>query len=277
MLVHAFQFEFFRHALLAGLLVSLACGVIGTLVVVNRLVFLAGGIAHAAFGGVGLAYYFSLPPLLGTSVFSVAAALGMGAVKTVSKTRTDTLIGAMWAIGMAVGIIFVDLTPGYHPDLMGYLFGSILTVSRADLLYVFGVDVLVFVVVALYEQELMVTSYDQEYAAVCGLPVNLFKALLLVLVALAVVVLIRVVGLILVIALLTIPAAIAETLTASHRLLMLLAICISAVCISAGLWLAYVFDLSSGACIILLTAVVYVVFVACRRLFRRPEIVDDYS
>ena len=282
MLSSAFQFEFFRYALLAGILVSIACGIIGTLVVVNRLVFLAGGIAHAAFGGVGLAYYFALPPLLCTSAFSVVAALGMGVVKIVSKSRPDTIIGAMWAIGMATGIIFVDLTPGYHPDLLGYLFGSILTINRVDLWYVVGIDLLVLLLLVLYDQELIVTSYDPEYAAVCGLPINLIRTFLLALVALAVVVLIRVVGLILVIALLSIPAAIAEELTSSHRLMMFFASLISAVCITVGLYCSYFFDLTSGACIILVTAMVYVLFIAGRRIFEHcskvsvsyPEIIS---
>ncbi len=262
------QFEFLRNALWAGLLVSIACGVIGTLVVVNRLVFLAGGIAHAAFGGVGLAYYSGLPPLACTSVFSVLAALGMGGVRLLSKSRPDTLIGAMWAFGMAVGIILVDLTPGYHADLFGYLFGSILAVSRADLVFIMLIDLLIMTIVFRYNQELIAISYDPEYATVCGLPVILIQGLLLILVALSVVMMIRVVGLILVIALLSIPAAIAEELTVSLRKMMVLSVVISAVCIAAGLWLSFVFDLASGASIILLTAAVYLFFISGKRLFK---------
>ncbi len=261
------QFEFLRHALWAGLLVSVACGVIGSLVVVNRLVFLAGGIAHAAFGGVGVAYYLGLPPLACTSIFSVLAALGMGGVKLLSKSRPDTLIGAMWAVGMAVGIILVDLTPGYHANLFGYLFGSIMAVSRSDLLFIAVIDLLILMVVYRYHQELTAISYDAEYAAVCGLPVVLIRGLLLVLVALSVVMLIRVVGLILVIALLSIPAAVAEELTGSLRWMMFLSVIISAACIVAGLWLSFVFDLPSGASIILLTALVYLLFISGKRLW----------
>jgi len=266
MLESFYQFEFLRNALWAGLLVSIACGVIGSLVVVNRLVFLAGGIAHAAFGGVGLAYYLGLPPLACTSAFSVLAALGMGGVRLLSKSRPDTIIGAMWAFGMAVGIILVDLTPGYHVDLFGYLFGSILAVSRSDLIFIILIDLLIMAIISGYYQELMAISYDPEYAAVCGLPVILIRGLLLILVALSVVMMIRVVGLILVIALLTIPAAIAEELTVSLRKMMLLSVIISAGCIVAGLWLSFVFDLASGASIILLTAVVYLLFISGKRL-----------
>lgn len=263
------QFEFLRNALWAGLLVSIACGVIGSLVVVNRLVFLAGGIAHAAFGGIGLAYYAGLPPLVCTSVFSVLAALGMGGVRLLSKSRPDTIIGAMWAVGMAVGIILVDLTPGYHADLFGYLFGSILAVSRADLFFIMFIDLLIMAIVFRYNQELIAISYDPEYATVCGLPVILIRGLLLILVALSVVMMIRVVGLILVIALLSIPAAIAEELTVSLPRMMLLAVLISAGCIVGGLWFSFAFDLTSGACIILLTAAVYLLFVSGKRLLKQ--------
>ncbi|MBN2333075.1 MAG: metal ABC transporter permease [Deltaproteobacteria bacterium] len=261
--------DFFQNALLAALLVSVTCGVIGTLVVVNRLVFLAGGIAHAAFGGVGVAYYFGLPPLPCTALFSVIAALAMGGISMISKSRPDTIIGAMWAIGMAVGIILVDLTPGYHADLFGYLFGSILAVSTIDLVYIIVIDLLVLMIVYRYHHELLAISYDPEYAEVCGLPVRVIQGAMLVLVALSIVVLIRVVGLILIIALLTIPAAIAEELTPSIRNMMLLAVGISIGCIVGGLLLSFLFDLTSGATIILLTAVVYLLFTACRCCFSR--------
>jgi len=274
MLESFYQFEFIRNALWAGLLVSIACGVIGSLVVVNRLVFLVGGVAHAAFGGIGIAYYTGLPPLPCTSAFSVLAALGMGGVRLLSKSRPDTIIGAMWASGMAIGIILVDLTPGYHADLFGYLFGSILAVSQADLIFIILIDLLMITIVLRYHQELLVISYDPEYAAVCGLPVVLIHALLLILVALSVVMMIRVVGLILVIALLSIPAAIAEELTVSLRKMMILSVIISAGCIMAGLWLSFIFDLTSGASIILLTAMVYLLFISGSWFLRSVSLIQ---
>ena len=127
-IIEALQFTFMRNALLAGILVSIACGIIGTFVVVKRIVFISGGIAHAAYGGIGLGYYLKVNPVLGAIVFSVASALGMGAVQRKTRQRADTIIGVMWAIGMATGIIFVDLSEGYKVDLMSYLFGSILAV-----------------------------------------------------------------------------------------------------------------------------------------------------
>ncbi len=205
----ALQFEFMRNALWAGFLVSIACGIIGTFVVINRLVFISGGIAHAAYGGIGLGYFFQFNPMLGAILFSLVSALGMRLVQRKKRQRADTIIGVMWAVGMAMGIIFVDLTEGYKADLMSYLFGSILAVPTSDLLIMLILDLIIVTLVILFYKELLAISFDETFATVTNVPVDAIYLTLMCLVALTVVMMMRVVGLILVIALLTMPAAIA--------------------------------------------------------------------
>jgi len=246
----ALGFEFFRNALLAGLLASVICGVIGSLVVVNRIVFLAGGVAHASYGGVGLAFFLGLPVLPVTTVFATLAALGMAWVTLDARERSDTVVGVLWAAGMALGIILLDLTPGYNADLMSYLFGSILAVPKADLLLMAGLSGGVLLLAALFSRGLLVMSFDAEFARSRGVPVRFLHFLLLGLVAVCVVLVIRVVGLILVLALLTIPPFMAERRARSLPGMMLLSACLSAAFCVAGLYLSYALDLTSGASII---------------------------
>ncbi|EFK07560.1 ABC 3 transport family protein [delta proteobacterium NaphS2] len=251
----ALQYDFMRNALLAGLLVSISCGIIGSLVVVNRIVFISGGIAHAAFGGVGLGFFYGFSPFLGAAAFASGASLIMGAVSLKNKHRADTIIGVLWAIGMAVGIILIDLTPGYHVDLMSYLFGSILAVPSADLWLMLPLDGFIFLAVLFFYKEFVALSYDEEFAFVMGVPVKTLYLLLLGMTAFSIVMIIRVVGLILVIALLTIPPFIAEKYTRSLGHMMLLSSILSICFTFLGLWLSYVFDITSGATIILVAGV----------------------
>jgi zinc transport system permease protein len=201
----ALQFEFMQNALIAGLLASVICGIMGTLVVVNRIVFLSGGIAHAAYGGIGLAFFFGWPYMVGTLGFSLLAALVMAAVALRAKHRSDAIIGVIWAVGMAVGIILLDLKPGYNVDLMSYLFGSILAVPDSDLWIMFIVGVVIIGTVTFFYDDYLAMSYDEEFAQIRGVRVKFLYFLLISLLAVSIVMIIQVVGLILVIALLTIP------------------------------------------------------------------------
>ncbi|NCC24201.1 MAG: metal ABC transporter permease [Deltaproteobacteria bacterium] len=241
---------FMQNALLAGLLASVVCGTIGSLVVVNRQVFLAGGVAHSAYGGVGLAFFLGLPVLPTTIAFTLAVALIMGTVALRRGERTDTIIGVMWASGMALGVLLMDITPGYNVDLMSYLFGSILAVSRADLLVMAGLDAVVVVVVLLAYRHLLAFSFDRDFAQSRGLPVAGLHFLVLVLTALSVVMIIRIVGLILVIALLTIPSAMAEQRAHSLAGMMVRSCLWSAIFCTVGLVVSYGLNLTSGASII---------------------------
>jgi zinc transport system permease protein len=265
-ILEALQFGFMRNALAAGVLVSIACGIIGTFIVVKRIVFVSGGIAHAAYGGIGLAYYLGVNPVWGAVAFSLGAALAMGSVQRQTRQRADTLIGVMWAIGMAVGIIFVDLTPSYKVDLMSYLFGSILAAPSRDLLIMLGLDVVVIALVALFYKELVAISFDEVFATVENVPVNAIYLLLMGMVALTVVMLMRVVGLILVIAMLTIPAAISGQFVKGMRKMMLWASVLGMVFTTVGLWLSYFLNLTSGATIILVAGVAYLLSIAVRRV-----------
>jgi zinc transport system permease protein len=254
-MIEALQFEFMQHALLAGLLVSFAAGIIGSLIVVNRMVFLAGGIAHTSYGGIGLAVYFGLPIFLGASFFAVGAALLIAGLTLKKRHRMDTFIGLIWAVGMAIGVIFVDLTPGYNVDLMSYLFGSILAVSSEDLYFMGTLLALILLVVTFWYRDILAVSYDSEYAGLRGVNVRFFYTLILILSALTVVIAIKVVGLILVIAMLTIPVYIAEKLSSSLFSMMFLSGAIATLFTLTGLWFSYMYDLTSGASIIIVSAV----------------------
>ncbi|MDY7080177.1 MAG: metal ABC transporter permease [Chloroflexota bacterium] len=272
-MIEALQFDFMRNALVAGVLVSVACGIIGVFVVINRIVFISGGIAHAAYGGIGLGYFFKFNPVLGAIVFSVASALGMGAVQRKAHQRADTIIGAMWAIGMAIGIICVDLAEGYKADLMSYLFGSILAVPSSDLLIMLLLDVVIILLVALLYKELLAVSFDETFAVVENVPVDAIHTILLCMIALTVVMMMRVVGLIMVIALLTMPAAISGQFVKDTKRMMVLASVLGVIFTTMGLWLSYFLNLTSGATIILVSGAAYLLSLAIKPLMRdcRPE------
>ena len=254
-MLEALEFEFMRNALMAGLLVSVICGIIGTLVVVNRIVFISGGVAHAAYGGIGLACFLGIPYLLGTLGFALLTAMIMAAVTLRARHRSDTVIGVLWATGMAMGIILLDMTPGYNVDLMSYLFGSILTVPGSDLWMMLAVSVVTALITCFFYNDFLAMSYDEEFAQVRGVPVKPLYFLLLGMIAVSVVMIIRVVGLILVISLLTIPPYIAEKYSDSLLEMMLYSVILSALFTIIGLWVSYHFNLTSGATIIMVGAV----------------------
>jgi zinc transport system permease protein len=250
--------SFLQLALLAGVLASVGCGVVGSYVVVMRIGYLAGGIAHAVLGGMGIAWFLGAAPVLGALVAAVLSALLIGWVSLRYKEREDTLIGAVWATGMAIGILFISKTPGYNTDLMSYLFGNILMVTAGDVARMAVLDVIVLGVVAAMYRAFLAVAFDEEFAKVRGLPSDAIHLVLLTIVALTVVLLIQVVGLILVIALLTLPAATAGLLTHSMARMMALAAALGATFTTAGLALSYGPDLPSGATTILLAAAAYI-------------------
>lgn len=252
-----FAMEFMRNALMAGFLVSITCGIIGSLVVVNRIVFLAGGIAHTAYGGVGIAFYFGLPVMACTAAVATAASMLMAAITLKKNERSDTVIGVLWAGGMALGIILLDITPGYNVDLMSYLFGSILTVSSIDIIMMLVLNGVILLLTLVFYNHFLIMSFDEEYASTRGISTLLLYMLLLIMVALSVVMIIRVVGLILVIALLTIPPYLAERFSASLGKMMIVATLWSMLFCFLGLILAYQYDITSGASIIAVATVTF--------------------
>jgi len=262
----ALQFEFMRNAIFAGVLVSIACGIIGSYVVINKTVFISGGIAHAAYGGIGLGYILGLEPIFVAIPFSLVATLLMGFIYHRTEQHEDTLIGVMWAVGMAMGIIFIDLTPGYAADLMSYLFGSILAVSTSSLVMMLITDIIIVLIVYFLYNEFLAISFDEEYSRILSIPVEPLYLLQLALTSLTVVLAMQIVGLIMVIALLTIPAAISIQFTTRMYHTMILSSFLGIIFTLSGLYLSYLFNLSSGATIILVASSVFLLSMVFKKL-----------
>lgn len=267
--------EFLRIALAVGLLAAVGCGVVGTLVVVKRITFMAGGIAHAVLGGMGVAHWLGRDPLAGAALAAVLAALLVGWIARRGGEREDMLIGALWAVGMAVGIVAIARTPGYSTDLMSYLLGNLLMVSREQAVALAWLDGIMLLAVVAFWRPLVATTFDEEFARLRGLPTLAIDLGVLVIVALAVVLLVQTVGLVLVMALLTLPAATALLLSGSIGRVMALAGTIAAAEIVFGLGLAFETDAPAGATIVLGSTAVYLAVLLGRRLRRRTSAMPD--
>lgn len=258
------EFRFLQHALLASLLASLGCGIMGTYVVVKRIGFLSGGIAHSVLAGMGIAWFLQASPLLGAVIAAIVTAVLIGWIKLRWRQDEDVLIAAFWSLGMAIGIIFISRTPGYNTDLMAYLFGNILLVSREDLQMMLGLDLVIVVTVAVFYRQFLAAAFDEEFARLRGINVELFYIMLLCITALTFVLLIQVVGLILVMALLVLPAATAMQFSHSIPRMMLIAIALNLLATAGGLVVAYELDLPAGATIIVVASLIYFGSVAAR-------------
>ncbi len=250
-MLEALQYDFIQNALFAGVLVSIIAGIIGSLVVVNRITFLAGGIAHSSYGGIGIAIFLGIPILYGATIFAILTAIIIAILTLTKRDRIDSIIGIMWALGMAIGIIFVDLTPGYNVDLMSYLFGSIIAVSTEDISFLIVLNILILLCVTLFYKQILAVSYDSEFASLRGISVEFFYTLILILSALSVVAAIKVVGLILVIALLTIPTYLARIYVNRFSTMMFISSIFAIFFTLGGLFISYFYDISSGASIII--------------------------
>jgi zinc transport system permease protein len=270
-MLEALSMPFFQRVLLAGLCASVAAGVIGTFVVVKKMTSVTGGLAHAAFGGVGLGYLLGVNPMIGAAIFGVLSGLGVGAAYRRLRSAIDTSISMVWSAGMALGIVFVSLAPGYAPDLTSYLFGSILFASWQYVALVAALDLLIVGVVAVLYRPLEAITFDEEFSEVIGLPVERLLLVLLALIALAVIALIRVVGVILAIALMTVPAATARYFADSLRRMMVIATLIGAACTTAGLFASWELSsaaglsVPSGPLIVLISITVYGVVALVKR------------
>lgn len=269
------KYQFLQNAVLAGILTSIACGIIGVIVIEKKLVMLSGGIAHTSLGGVGLGYLLGFEPILGAFLFSIAASVSIGAISRRKASHSDVAIGLFWSCGMALGILFVSLMKSYPPDLTSYLFGNILSVTQVDLKLMVGLTVIVLLVICVLFDTWKAYLFDPEFAQVMGIWTSFLDYVLLILVAMTVVVMIRAVGIILVLALLTAPAATAGLLIKSFRLRMVLAIVLGAVFCFAGLWLSYSLNISSGASIVILSGVCYFAVYAVKSLYTRRKRVAD--
>jgi zinc transport system permease protein len=252
-----FAYGFFRNAFLAALLMSVACGIVGTYIVSRRMVFISGGITHASFGGVGLGYFLGVPPLAGAAVFAVLAALATENLTRRKIIRNDSIIAIMWSLGMATGIIFVYLTPGYAPNLMSFLFGSIITVNSTDLWLMLALSLVVTGFFAIFYWPILYVSFDEQFARTRGIPVMLLNYVLIILVALTIVLSIRIAGIILVLSILTIPQNIANLFTNRFSSIMIASVIIGFLGSFLGLLISYYMDIPSGACIIFTLVILY--------------------
>jgi zinc transport system permease protein len=252
-----FEYQFLQNAVISGIFASLVCGIIGVIIIEKKLVMMSGGIAHTSYGGVGLGYLLGFEPIIGAFIFSLCAALGIGYIKRKSGARFDVLIGLFWSLGMALGIVFIALMPGYPPALGSYLFGSILSVTKTDLYLIAALSVIVTLVIVSLFNHWKAYLFDEEFASIAGIRTAFFEYLLLILVAMSVVVLIRVVGIILVMALLTAPAAAAGLLTHNLKNRMIYSSLLGCVFCFAGLWISYEMNVASGAAIVVLSVLCY--------------------
>lgn len=251
MFLDLLHYHFFQNALLVTLLISICCGIIGTYIVARRMVFISGGITHASFGGLGLSYYLGFAPLLGATCFAVLSALLINHLSYDKRLREDSLIGMLWSAGMAIGILFIYLTPGYAPDLMSYLFGSILTVTTEQIYYSIGLTTIILLFFILFYRPLFYIAFDREYCQTRNMPVFILNMIVMILIALTIVLCMKLAGIILVISYLTIPQMIAGLFVKSFQHQLILASLISISGSFIGLFLAALFNLPSGATIVI--------------------------
>lgn len=269
MMENLFEYSFVVRSLLGALFASITAGIAGTYIVSRRLVFLSGGITHASFGGIGLGYFLGISPVLGAAVFGLGAALGMEYMSARGRMREDSAIGILWALGMAVGIIFIYLTPGYAPNLMSYLFGSILTVTYGDLIALGVISLVLIVYTAMFYRILLYISFDESYARTFTTHVDLFKYISVGLTGLAIVLNIRMAGVIMIIALLTIPANIVMLFTREYLRIIVLSTVVSFLAISAGFVVSWFINLPTGATIVTVLVLFWLTARAVRTLSMR--------
>jgi zinc transport system permease protein len=268
------SYTFFRNALLGSLLASIACGIIGSYVVVRRLVFISGGITHASLGGVGIGFYFGWNPILAAMAFSIFTAFGIEWLSSRQGVREDSAIGSFWSLGMAVGIIFIYLKPGFAPNLSDYLFGNILTITTPDILYLGVLSVCLIIVFLLFGRQILFTAFDPDFAKTRNLPVNFIKYAMMMGIAVTIVLSIRLVGIVLLMSILTVPQMTANLFTSNFVKMILLSVLIGFFGCIAGLFLSAVLDVPSGVFIIFTQIVVFLIsrwIVKAVRRSRRRE------
>ncbi|MDR1373035.1 MAG: metal ABC transporter permease [Dysgonamonadaceae bacterium] len=254
-----FQYTFFQNALLGGLFVCIACGITGVYVVSRRLVFISGGITHASFGGLGFGFFAGINPLFSALVFSVASAFGVEWLSKRQDVREDSAIAAFWALGMALGVIFLYLTPGFTPNITAYLFGNILTITVLDIWFAGIFALLLTVAVSLFYPQILYTAFDREYALTHGIRVALIEHLMMLAIAVTVVASIRLVGIMLLMSMLTVPQMTSALFTARMNRMMIISILISLTGCITGLLLSYFLNIPSGATIIFVQIIIFLV------------------
>ncbi len=265
------KYTFMQNALIAALLASIVTGIIGTIAIEKKLVSMSGGIAHASFGGIGLGYLLGFEPIWGGLFFAVGSSVLISKISENTKIKADTLTGILWSFGMALGILFISLAPGYMPDMTSYLFGDILSVSKQAILsMVLITAVILFVFIALYNY-IILFLYDEEYAKIRGISVEAIRWVIYIMIPIGIIVLIRVVGIILTIALMTIPISISKLFFKSFSKVVISSVIVSAVFCVIGLAVSYYANIPSGVCIIVISTVVYLILLATKNTIQKRQ------
>ncbi len=265
------SYPFFQNALLGSLFASIACGIIGSYIVIRRLVFISGGITHASLGGIGMGFYFGWNPILSAMIFSILSAFGIEWLSSRQGVREDSAIGSFWSLGMAIGIIFIYLKPGFAPNLSDYLFGNILTITSLDIAYLAILSFVLTLVFILFGKQILFAAFDPDFSKTRGLPVNLIKYTMMMGIAITIVLSIRLVGIVLLMSILTVPQMTANLFTSNFVKMILLSILIGFLACIAGLFLSAVLDVPSGVFIIFTQIVVFLISRSLVRLVHKRQ------
>lgn len=263
------SYTFFQNALLGSLFACIACGMIGTYVVVRRLVFISGGITHASLGGIGMGFFFGWNPILSAMIFSILSAFGIEWLSSRQEVREDSAIGTFWSLGMAVGIIFIYLKPGFAPNLNDYLFGNILTITQTDIMWLAILSLVLFIVFAMFRREILYTAFDSDFAKTRNLPVKFIKYVMMAFMAITIVLSIRLVGIVLLLSILTVPQMTANLFTSNFVKMIWLSVLIGFIGCILGLFLSAVLDVPSGVFIIFTQIVIFLVLRSLVKLKHR--------
>jgi len=254
-----FNYTFMQNALIAAVLASIVTGIIGTIAIEKKLISMSGGIAHASFGGIGLGYWLGFEPIWGGLLFAVGASALISNISQNKKIKADTLTGILWSFGMALGILFISLTPGYMPDMTSYLFGDILSISKSSIVFMAVFTAIILGLFVMLYNYWIIYLFDEEYAKARKINVGIIRALVYLMIPVGIIVLIRIVGIILTIALMSIPTSIAKLFFKSFGKVVISSIFISMFFCIAGLIISYYVNIPSGVCIILFSTVVYLI------------------
>lgn len=265
------NYTFMQNAIAAALLASIVTGIIGTIAIEKKLISMSGGIAHASFGGIGLGYLVGLEPIWGGLFFAVGSSVLISKISENKRIKADTLTGILWSFGMALGILFISLAPGYMPDMTSYLFGDILSVSKTAIYSMAAITAAIILTFVLLYNYLILYLYDEDYAKIRGINVGLLRWVVYIMIPIGIIVLIRVVGIILTIALMTIPTSVAKLFFKSFIKVVIGSIVISAVFCIVGLIVSYYANIPSGVCIIVISTVVYLILLATKNAVAKKQ------
>ncbi len=263
------KYVFFQHALIGSIFTCIACGIVGSYIVSRRLVFISGGITHASLGGLGLGFYFGINPILSALVFSVASAFGVEWLSKKQGIREDSAIASVWALGMAIGVIFIYLTPGYAQSTTSYLFGNILTITRLDIWSVGLFALLMIVLFSLFFKQILYVAFDREFARTKGLPVVWIEHLMMLSIAITIVLSIRLIGIMMLLSLLTIPQMTANIFSSRFKQIIIFSCVIGILGCFGGLFLSYYLNVPSGAAIIFVQVIIFACCKSGMRLKRK--------